>query len=503
MSQPNILLIFTDQQRFDTIEAHGNPIIRTPALNRLVEQGVSFTRAYTPCPVCVPARYSMMTGLLPHRTGCFDNQPTAEGRSMMQILSEAGYQTHGVGKMHFNFADKDNLAELWGFDSRDTSEEIGTMDDFRATLDDAGYEHVYDPHGVRSDMYYIPQPSQLPAKLHHTTWVADRSLAFMQKRDRDRPFFLMSSFIKPHPPFETPTPWNKLYRGPEMPLPKRPDGYENLTAFWNKFQNRYKYRDQGIDDNLIRTMTAAYYSAISFIDYQLGRLFEYMDNEQLMENTVIIYSSDHGELLGDYDSFGKRCFLDSAARIPMIISYPGCKQGSTCKIPVSLVDILPTCIDAAGVHRTENYSGESLIDIETGASRRELIFGQFQSGEYGLYMAVSEQFKYIYSAPDHKEWLFDLVTDPLELRNKANNALYKQKTDEMRARLTGFLKAEGYEEPLAGDGWKAYPVKRMPDDPDAHLLFQDTPQSIPKIPGYERDISSMKHYNGGEFKPRN
>ena len=129
-----------------------------------------------------------------------------------------------------------------------------------------------DPNGVRSEWYYVPQPSQLPARLHHSTWVADRSLDFLQRRDPSRPFFLWSSFIKPHPPFESPIPWNRLYKPVEMPYPHMPPGYEHLLTFWNHLQNRYKYRDQGLDGNLVRLTRAAYYAAISFVDYNLGRI---------------------------------------------------------------------------------------------------------------------------------------------------------------------------------------------------------------------------------------
>jgi arylsulfatase len=245
-TRPNILLIMTDQQRWDTIAALGNPIIRTPALDSLVGGGTTFTNAYTPSPVCVSARCALLTGMAPHRTGCTDNMPMSQHLpSLMDRLQEAGYQTHGVGKMHFT----PDSNELWGFESRDISEEISALDtetdDFRHYLGENGYGYVDEPHGVRSEMYYIPQPSQLPAHLHNTAWVADRSVDFLARRDPERPFFLWTSFIKPHPPFESPTPWNKLYRAAEMPPPFRPEGFESLLSYWNRVQNRYKYRDHG------------------------------------------------------------------------------------------------------------------------------------------------------------------------------------------------------------------------------------------------------------------
>lgn len=489
MTRKNILFIFTDQQRYDTIEAHGNPIIKTPALNQLVETGVTFTRAYSPCPVCVPARYAMMTGQLPHRTNCTVNEQMPEGRkSFMEILSQHGYQTHGVGKMHFTFADGGAEA-LWGFESRDISEEGGVEDDFKRFLEENGYGHVHDPQGVRSEMYYIPQPSQLPAHLHNTSWVVDRSIDFLERRDEERPFLLMTSFIKPHPPFETPTPWNKLYRGLEMPLPKRPLNGEELLTYWNRFQNRYKYRDQGVDDNLMRTMKAAYYSTISFIDYQIGRLLAYMKEHNLMENTLIVFSSDHAELLGDYNSVGKRSFLDSAARIPLIVVDPDRRKGhGQCDAPVTLVDILPTFLQAAEIEPEEDYSGQSLLDIAEEQEQREITFAQYNRDDFAVYMAVTERFKYIYSAPDNKEWLFDLYVDPEETHNYFANPMYRDQAERMKHQLLDRLQKDGCTSMMDGDDWKRYEPKALPTDSDAMLLLQDPPASIPNIPGYERNF---------------
>ena len=172
-NQPNILLIMTDQQRADTIAALGNSFIKTPALDRLVAEGTAFVQAYTPTPVCVAARCSLVTGQPAHITGCSDNVAMPQNvPSIMEYLTDAGYQTHGVGKMHFT---PDHL-RMWGFESRDISEEgqPETTDEFRQFLRANGYGYVAEPNGVRSEMYYVPQPSQLPAHLHNTAWVGDR-----------------------------------------------------------------------------------------------------------------------------------------------------------------------------------------------------------------------------------------------------------------------------------------------------------------------------------------
>lgn len=201
-NMPNILLLFTDQQRHDTINALGNPIIRTPVLDKLCKEGTAFTRCYTPSPVCVPARSAMATGLPPHLTGCVHNSSTLGPKlpSFMQRLRDQGYQTHGVGKMHF----APQRTRMWGFESRDVSERRED-DDYRAYLNQNGFGYILDVHGALREMYTIPQVSQMPAHLHESAWVADRSSAFLRNRDRSKPFFLWSSFFCPHPPFDAPT----------------------------------------------------------------------------------------------------------------------------------------------------------------------------------------------------------------------------------------------------------------------------------------------------------
>jgi choline-sulfatase len=494
MNRPNIVLLFCDQLRYDALAANGNTVVKTPVIDELARDGISFDAAYTPCPVCVPARFSMHTGLLPHKTGVYENTQIPTGRtSFMEILRDNGYQTFGAGKMHFTF--ESGINELWGFDERATCEsQDRSANDFLSSLDEAGYTHVHDAKGVRSEMYYVPQVSQLPPELHHTAWTVNESISFLERRDTSKPFFLMTSFEKPHPPFEPPVPWNKLYRGPDMPEPKVPGDSDGLLTLWNRFQNRYKYRDQGFDLNLIRQMKAHYYAEVSFIDYSVGRLVERMRELGVYEDTLIIFTADHGELLGDYRSFGKRCFLDSAAQIPLILRVPGQAGGSRCDAPVTLVDLMPTLLDAAGIDQREERSGESLLRIASGELERDAIVGQYEQGPYASYMLRTADYKYIYSVPDEKEFLFDLVHDPAETRNRALNPSFTAKTREMRDRLIEYFRKEGYEDPIENNAWRKHGLKTMPEDPDAYLLFQDPPGSIPRIPGYETDSNSRKYF---------
>ena len=493
MSHPNILLIFTDQQRGDTIHAAGNPVIKTPNLDKLTREGTLFSSAYTASPVCVSARCSLIFGQYPHNTGCADNgHRMPEDRStFMQVLSDSGYRTHGIGKMHFN----PDPQGLRGFQSREYQAEMrGHVedDDYLKFLHDNGYGHVYDPFGPRGEMYYIPQPAQMPAKFHGTNWIGDRAVQFIQEADTSQPFFLWASFIHPHPPFSPPTPWNKLYRGPLMPLPKLPDNCEALQSYINKNQNRYKYRDNGIDNNLLRVMKAYYYACVSFIDYQIGRMLEMLEETNQLDNTLIIHTSDHGEFLGDYNCFGKRSMLDSAARIPMIARCPErFASGQICDTPTNLVDVMPTILAAAGVNTSDyDTDGIDLAEIAAGEQNDSYsdrtVYSQFQRDALGVYMALNSRWKYFYSAPDRREFLFDRIHDPNETRNKAGLSLCRHDLEEMRNNLFEFYKSEGFTDPLEEDSWKQFPQPTMPIDPDEGLLVQDPGWSLQyqKIPGY-------------------
>ena len=507
MSRPNILFIFTDQQRGDTIHAAGNPVMKTPHLDRIAREGVIFSSAYTASPVCVSARCSLILGQYPHKTGCADNghRMPEDRPTFMQALSDIGYRTHGIGKMHFN----PDPQGLRGFQTREHQAEMRHRvedDDYLTFLHANGYEHVYDPFGPRGEMYYIPQPAQMPAKFHGTNWVGDRAVQFIHEAETSRPFCLWASFIHPHPPFSPPTPWNKLYRGPLMPLPKRPDNCEALQTYMNRYQNRYKYRDNGIDNNLLRVMKAYYYGCISFIDFQVGRMLKALEETNQLDNTLIVYTSDHGELLGDYNCFGKRSMPNSAARIPMIARYPErIASGKKINTPTNLVDVMPTLLAAAGIDTAAyDLDGIDLADIASNEqsdayrsrSRRtrslgdfgydRTVYSQFQRDALGVYMATNSRWKYFYSAPDRREFLFDRINDPDEMRNRAGLSFCRNALEQMRNNLFEFYRSEDFTDPIEENRWKLFPQPSIPDDPDEGLLIQDPGWSMPyqTIEGY-------------------
>ncbi|MDP4152709.1 MAG: sulfatase-like hydrolase/transferase [Bacillota bacterium] len=475
----NILLLFFDQMRFDAIH---NSCLQTPHINELIKDGVFFKRAYTPSPVCVPARVSMNYGIYPNTSGCYDNSNCViEGhKNIFEVLSENGYHTEGIGKMHFS---SDKYA-LHGFTNRQTQEEIfspGDNDDYRRYLDENGYDYVFDAHGQRSEMYYIPQISQLPAKHHPTQWVGDRSVEFIDKYSSDKPFLLMSSFIHPHPPFSPPTPWNKLYRMGDMPAPFVPDGYLQLLTYYNKKQNRYKCIDDGVNNYTVLTLKAYYYACISFIDYQIRRIIETLKNRGLYDSTLIIFASDHGELLGDYNSYGKRTMLDSACKIPLFLKAPNLMAGKVCDSPASLIDIMPTILTYAGVEYADlALQGEDLISVANGASKRACVFSQLGSNENGLYMIATKDEKYIRSEPDAMDYYFYGTRQ--EERNQFDEL--RDKAEKLKnSLLAQYLKKERF---LNNEPRKISDDKRTGHIFQDHIGLREREKIIPN--GYRVDL---------------
>jgi arylsulfatase A-like enzyme len=490
--RPNVLLLFTDMQRADTIRALGNPVIRTPSLDRLVEEGTAFVNCFTPSPVCVPARCCMQYGLYPQKTGLYRNGRMMDDNdaSFPALLGRAGYRTHAVGKCHFT----PDRSALRGFQTRLTQEENLSdpeADDYCRYLKENGFDPV-EPQGARGEMYYIPQVSHLPAEAHPSQWVGDRSVAFVEAACQgDAPWLLFASFIHPHPPFAPPKPWHKLYRAPLMPLPKVPQDAEALHTWINRFQNRYKYRDQGIDSNLTRLIKAYYYATISFVDMQIGRILQALERHGQLDSTLIAFTSDHGEYLGDYDCFGKRSMHDASSRVPMVVRYPErFARGRICTRAASLVDLFPTFAAAAGVDASAvDLDGVDLRAVAAGETGRERVYSQFDSGARGIYMVVDERWKYFFSAADDMEFLFDRIADPDETRNKAGLPFCREIKQELKADLLGFLRSMGVEEAcveVSGElDWRRYPYDpAVSRDPDAGLLIQDARGSVVEIPGY-------------------
>ena len=461
-AQPNLLLIMCDQLRFDALHAAGNELIQTPNLDRLCAEGVRFASGYTESPVCVSARAICMTGQLPQHTGIFDNGYVlpADHPTLMTRLRAAGYFTQAIGKMHFS-----PVREHHGFDRMWLSEEVPRRvenDEFLQHVLAAGYGHVEEPHGIRHELYYIPQISQLPESLHTTAWTAQRTVDFIEERAHENaPFFCWTSFIKPHPPFDPPSPWHRLYRSTDMPLPVRSEAEIGWHTWYQRNQNRSKWMDLFPDDNLLRTMKAYYYSCVSFVDSWVGEILAALDASKQRENTLIMFVADHGEFLGDHHAFGKRNYHEPACHIPYILSWPGTlPEGVVREHLVGLQDVAPTMLAAAGVeHRQPECDGASLLTAarDGGGLDRPYLFGQIREKQLGMYCAMNEEWKYIYSAPDRMEILLNYRDGGNELVNYAHEPGLSDVKQTLKDALFAHFHAARYSDPLDGDEWALYP----------------------------------------------
>lgn len=398
MKPKHILLIISDQCRADVLGPYGNTYAQTPALDAIADGATIFNRAVTPSPVCVPARLSMLAGQYVNRTGNSNNNPKIcyEGEGFYSMLTKAGFDSCCVGKMHHVW----DRYGLMGFNSRHTQEELSHPDDdYTKYIQNSPYSYVFDYNGQRSDMYYVPQVSQLPAEAHPTQWIGDRSVEFIENCDPEKPVFLVSSFIHPHPPFCPPAPWNKLFRGnaPESFIPEETPDLKYLLPPAFDLDERL-----GMTEMDMQRAKNFYYACVSFMDYQIGRITDALKKKGMYDDTVILFVSDHGDTLGDYRHVGKRTMLSSANRIPFILRVPGMEGGER-QDPVSLVDIAPTLLSLFGV----DYDPAEFDGIDILAGKHSEVFSQYECGEKACYMVAGEKDKLIYNVANKKYAYFD------------------------------------------------------------------------------------------------
>lgn len=427
----HLLILMTDQLRPDALGAYGNPYVQTPTLDALAAESVIFDRAITPSPVCVPARLSLLSGQYANRHGNSNNNPglSYRGEGFYSMLTKAGFNSCCVGKMHHVW---DRYGSM-GFSRRDTQEELSHPDDDYTAFIEKNYPGVFDYNGMRSEMYYVPQISQLPAEAHPTQWIGDRSVEFIENCDPDKPTFLMSSFIHPHPPFCPPAPWNKLYRSDKLPAPFIPEDTSELKPLLHKTFDADRLGISPLDALRLKNF---YYACVSFVDYQISRIIDALRRRGMYDDTVILFISDHGECLGDYRNMGKRTMLSSASAIPFMLRVPGMAPGRRSD-PVSLVDVAPTMLSLFGVpYDPSEFDGVNILK-----DRHELVYSQYNCHEKGVYMVAGETDKLIYHGARKQYYYFDRSPETHdlypELAGTERVKYLKEKLDAYRAADTG------------------------------------------------------------------
>ena len=431
--RPNVVLITTDQQRFDTISAAGNPHIRTPNLNWLADNGIRFSNAYTDCPICVAARATIMMGKHGHTMGLVSNAGKlvidAE-TSLPGILTHAGYQTRAQGKMHFAPRRCNH-----GF------EHMEILEDYYRYMAAHPEKGVPMDHGLGQNVME-PGISTVDETNSLTHWTVDRSVDFLETRDDTRPFFLWTSFAKPHPPLDPCRSYWEMYRDRTMPTPVRgdwsatigdiPPGFLASSCCLNMCHR--------FDEELMTDIRRAYYACITQIDYNLGILFSRLRELGLLDNTWIIFTSDHGEMLGDHHMGAKSVGLEGAAHVPMLVKAPGGhgafddpRRGMVSDALVCLADVLPTVLAATGVELPGDAAidGMDMVAAAAGGPRREVLHGECK----GYHFVRQGAFKYCYEELGGGELMFDLARDPKE----EHDLIRAGEQEDVRQRLRGML----------------------------------------------------------------
>jgi Arylsulfatase A and related enzymes len=472
-SRPNILFLMDDQHRGDCIGADGNRAIRTPNLDRLAKEGARFRCAYSTTPTCTPARSALLTGLSPWNHGMLHMvaMATRYPFTKPQALRDAGYYTMGIGKMHYN-----PQRNLHGFHHvvLDESGRVQSPDfrsDYRAWFWSQAPHLDPDATGIGFNDYPA-KPYALPENLHPTYWTGQTAVNFLKGYNRPEPFFLKVSFARPHSPYDPPARFFKRYADADIP-----------EAAVGKWAAKYAPRSGPKDDiwhgdlgpRQVRSSRQGYYGSIEFIDEQIGKILEVLEQRGWLEETLILFTSDHGDMIGDHHLWRKSYAYQGSARIPMLIRWPeglvAAKRGQVLSQPVELRDILPTFLDAAGTAPKAKLDGASLLTLirNSNAEWREYIdleHGVCYSRENNWNGFTDGRMKYIYHAFHGEEQLFDLENDPKELNNLAGDPKAEPELRKWRQRLIEHLS-------IRGDQWvkngrlqtRKEPIPRSPNFP--------------------------------------
>lgn len=409
----NILLISTDHwpARFMGCAGMGN--IMTPTLDSLAGDGIRYENMYSECPVCIPARRSMMTGLSPRSHGdrIYDDRlEMPRVPTLASAFRDAGYQAFAVGKLHV-YPQRNRI----GFDDVILQEEgrceFGVIDDYQIWLGEQGMAGQEFMHSLGNNTYYT-RPWHLPEHAHPTTWATNRMLRQIKRRDPTRPGFYFISYQFPHPPLAPLQAYWDMYREDEMDPPIMGDWVDGGYAMRAMTEARRCYSDK----ELFRAKRA-FFAQCTHIDSQIRLLIGCLREENMLDRTAIVFTSDHGDMLFDHDMVAKRCFYENSANVPFIISgRPAERWRGTVDTRLGcMADIMPTLLDICGVAAPSHVEGISLV----GDARRGTLYGEVGEGTRAIRMVRDDRHKLVYYPYGNVSQLFDLQNDRRELRNLA------------------------------------------------------------------------------------
>ncbi|RBP65007.1 choline-sulfatase [Brevibacterium sanguinis] len=447
--RPNIIVIQADQMAPHCLGAYGDEAAKTPNIDALAEEGAVFDRAYCNTPLCAPSRASMMTGRMPSHIDCFDNGDdfAASEPTFAHRLRSVGYHTALIGRMHFIGPDQQH-----GFEERLTTDvypaDLDMIPDWGRSLEDR-LQWYHD-----ADSVFTAGVSKATVQQDFDDEVIFRSLRHLSDRVRAnqaasdvRPFLMVTSFIHPHDPYEPPREHWDRFADVEIPDPRHPqvpDAQQDPHTHRLRAMSGFDRREPALDD--VRRARRAYYAAVSYIDDHIGRIRERVEELGLAENTVIIVTSDHGDMLGEKGLWYKMSPYEQSSRVPMIVHGPAdLVSPGRFDSPVCLLDLLPTLTELSGAPATGPVEGVSLLETarrersgDAGTRNRDIVIEYLAEGTLRPQLTiVRDRLKYV-CCPGDPDQLFDLAEDPDELRNRARDPEYA----EALVSLRGVLDAE-------------------------------------------------------------
>ena len=440
--QPNVLLICADRWSGLFTRSAGHPVAMTPTIDQLARNGVQFDRAYSACPICIPARRSLMTGLSPQNHGDRVFNETLEMPdpetvpTLPGLFRRAGYQAHAVGKLHV-YPQRDRI----GFDEVILNEEgrhhldDGYADDWELYLADQGYPGQEYASGL-SNNDYLTRSWHLPGHCHPTNWAAAQMCRAIRRRDPRKPGFWYLSFVGPHPPLWPPAAYLDLYRNLELDPMVHGDwsrSFEDLPYGVKPYMDQFCMRMATPGEIDLARMS--FYATITHIDHQIRMVLGTLREEGLSDDTIVAFTADHGDMLGDHRMWSLGVMYEKSARVPLIIVPAAGDErfppGSRDHRLAELRDLMPTLIDLCGLEPPAVLDGVSLA----GGQDRDHLYGEFREGPLATRMILDRRYKLIYYPVGNVFQLFDLDQDPLEQRNLAGQTSLREVQD----RLVGLL----------------------------------------------------------------
>lgn len=467
-SRPNVLLLMTDQHRADLMTCAGNDLVPTPNMDRIAARGLRFENTYCPYPVCTASRMSLLSGLYSHNTGAINNRDRLDWRyrTMAHHFADHGYLTSLIGKMHFNDAQTHGFTSYLSINDwlmylgpkvRHYANEIANH-----SLNDGFFNSVVDTGSGFPDaspLWNGPSPwvghvdkwdfsttaSALDPEDHLDMFVARESVKFLREY-QDQPFFLVSSFMKPHPPFYPPREWAEQFPPESVEMLDMGD----ISQYPEHMQARIA-KTQGMGEKRLRFHKAGYLGNVAFVDYCIGQVLDGLEELGLAENTIVVYTSDHGEMGGEHGLYQKFCMFEPAVKVPLIVSYPDhLPEGQVTAALTEYLGLYPTLSDLCELpapERTtlvdfegacETMDAHSFADVarDANAAGPEAAFS-----EHGLrssipqYLVRTERYKYVYNDGGSCHELYDLENDPGEMANLINNPDCASIRDDLQDRL--------------------------------------------------------------------